>query len=108
MSNYIQSPPKQQRLGCFGKGCLLIAAFLVLLVIAFVIGFYTGTKPKELPKIETSEQQQNEVRTRWDEFEAVARNEQIATPAPPAATPEIASNTTPAPAPPSNNPNRIE
>lgn len=79
-------------MGCLGKGCLLIIAFLVLLLFAFVIGFYVGTKPKEIPQVQTSEAEQNEVRARWDEFETASRNEQIMS----APEPSIAA-TTPAP-----------
>ena len=46
-------------MGCLGKGCLLIIVFLLLLVIAFVIGFYVGTKPREIPQAQTSEDEQN-------------------------------------------------
>ena len=88
-------------MGCLGKGCLIIIAFVILLIIAFVIGFYVGTKPKPIPQVQTSEQEQNAVRARWDEFDAASRNEQVAvspsTPAP--SNPETAqAETTPAPA----------
>ena len=57
-------------MGCLGKGCLLIIVFLILLAVAFVIGFYVGTKPKEFPQVQASEDEQDAVRARWDEFEA--------------------------------------
>ena len=74
-------------MGCLGKGCLLIALFLILLGAAFVIGFYVGTKPKEIPEVQTSEDEQNAVRARWQEFEATSRNEQVVTSAPPQTSP---------------------
>ena len=67
MTSWIEPPPKRKGMGCFGKGCLLIVVFLVLLVVAFVIGFYVGTKPREIPQVQTSEDEQNAV----DIFEAV-------------------------------------
>jgi len=112
MSNLtIEPPPKQEGLGCFGKGCLLFCAFFVLLLIFFVIGLYFGTKPKEIPKVVVTEQQQNEVKARWDEFEAASQNEQIETPATPApvSTPAAAAaEETPIPTATPINPNRIE
>ena len=73
MTSWIEPPPKRKGMGCLGKGCLLIIVFLVLLAVAFVIGFYVGTKPKEIPQVQTSEDEQNAVRARWDEFEAASR-----------------------------------
>ena len=111
MTSWIEPPPKPTGSGCLGKGCLMIIVFLVLLVVAFVIGFYVGTKPKEIPQVQTSEDEQNAVRARWDEFEAAGRNQQE-TPVVPAVSPT--PDTTPAPdatpvpeaSPPA--PNRIE
>jgi hypothetical protein len=104
MTSWIEPPPKPKGMGCLGKGCLLIIVFLVLLVVAFVIGFYVGTKPKEFPQVQTSENEQNAVRARWDEFEAASKQE-----TPPVA-PAVAPNpeTTPAPVPTPSSPNRIE
>jgi hypothetical protein len=102
MTSWIEPPPKQKGMGCLGKGCLLIAAFLVLLGVAFVIGFYVGTKPREIPQVQTSEDEQNAVRARWDEFEAASRNEQVMSPAVPelSPTPDVtpAPDATPTPA----------
>ena len=99
MSNFIEPPPQEKRMGCLGKGCLIIIAFVILLIIAFVIGFYVGTKPKPIPQVQTSEQEQNAVRARWDEFDAASRNEQAVSPSTPApANPETTqTETTPAP-----------
>lgn len=112
MTSWIEPPPKPKGMGCLGKGCLLIIIFLVLLVVAFVIGFYVGTKPKEIPQVQTSEDEQNAVRARWDEFEASRNKPQETSPVAPAVSP--IPDTTPPPdatpipeaTPPS--PNRIE
>ena len=94
MTTWIEPPPRQKGMGCLGKGCLLIVVFLVLLVIAFVIGGYTGiryvvtsSKPREIPQVQTSEAEQNAVRARWDEFETASRNEQAMSPAVPGLSP---------------------
>lgn len=101
MTSWIEPPPKQKGMGCLGKGCLLIVAFLVLLVVAFVIGFYVGTKPREIPQVQTSEDEQNAVLARWDEFEAASRDEQVMSPAAPplSPTPDVTSAAEPTPAP---------
>ena len=110
MTSWIEPPPKRKGMGCLGKGCLLIIVFLILLAVAFVIGFYTGTKPREMPQVQISEEEQNTVRARWDEFEAGTQTEQITpVPTPPPASeetppPEVAPS--PVPTPPSSN--RIE
>ena len=57
-------------MGCFGKGCLLLVVFLVLLVAAFFIGAYVGTstKPREIPLVAATEAEQQEVTARWEQF----------------------------------------
>jgi hypothetical protein len=111
MTSWIEPPPTQKGMGCLGKGCLLIVAFLVLLVVAFVIGFYVGTKPKEIPQVQTSEDEQNAVRERWEEFDAASRNKQETSPVAPAlpSTPDGTPipDVTPTPAP-TPSANRIE
>jgi hypothetical protein len=110
MTSWIEPPPKRKGMGCLGKGCLLIIIFLILLAVAFVVGFYVGTKPKEIPQVQTSEDEQNAVRARWDEFEAPRQND-VVTPEP-APTPPPAPESTPDVAPPPvatpPSPNRIE
>ena len=111
MTSWIEPPPKQKKMGCLGKGCLLIAIFLILLGAAFVIGFYVGTKPKEIPEVQTSEDEQNAVRARWQEFEATSRNEQVVTSAPPqdSPTPDVTPALEAAPTPSATpSANRIE
>ena len=109
MSSWIEPPPKPKGMGCLGKGCLLIIIFLLLLAIAFIIGFYVGTKPKEIPQVQTSEDEQNAVHARWDEFEAASKQE--TPPVAPAVSPNAdtppAPEATPTPAA-TPSPNRIE
>jgi hypothetical protein len=110
MTSWIEPPPKRKGMGCIGKGCLLIIVFLILLVIAFVIGFYVGTKPKEIPQVQSSPEEQNAVKVRWEEFESPTRIEPPAPPVPSPvseeAPPPEAPPPAPVPSPPS--PNRIE
>ncbi|MEN3370655.1 MAG: hypothetical protein V7609_2798 [Verrucomicrobiota bacterium] len=75
MNGWIEPPPRQKGMGCFGKGCLLLVALLVLLVAAFFIGAYVGTstKPRELPLATASEAEQQEVTTRWEQFKELSR-----------------------------------
>jgi len=108
MTSWIEPPPKQKRVGCLGKGCLLIIVFLILLVIAFVIGFYVGTKPREIPQVQTSEEEQNTVRTRWEEFEATNQNPPLTTPTIPELSPAPDLTPVPEATPTPASPNRIE
>jgi hypothetical protein len=108
MTSWIEPPPKQKGRGCLGKGCLLIVIFLVLLGVAFVIGVYVGTKPREIPQVQTSEDEQNAVRARWDGFEATSQNEQVMAVPTPSPAPEEPPPPDIAPAPTPASPNRIE
>jgi hypothetical protein len=78
MTTWIEPPPRQRKTGCLGRGCLFMFGLFVLLMIAFFIGAYVGiryvvTSPKarEIPLVETSEQEQKAVQARWDEVEKV-------------------------------------
>ncbi len=78
-------PPKQR--GCFFYGCI-IASVLAVLMVAFVgvvgvIGYrfarqviedYTSTQPRELPKVEISDEARKAVKVRFDEFRAAVRS----------------------------------
>jgi hypothetical protein len=110
MTSWIEPPPKPKGMGCLGKGCLLIIIFLLLLAVAFVIGFYVGTKPRELPQVQTSEEEQDAVSSRWNEFETASRNEQTSPVAPPLApAPDEAAASEPTPVPEATpSANRIE
>ena len=107
MTSWIEPPPKRKGMGCFGKGCLLIIVFLVLLVVAFFVGVYTGTKPREIPQVQTSPEEQNAVRARWEEFDAGSRNETATSPAA-VPTPALAPEQTPGSVATPASPNRIE
>ncbi len=83
MTSWIEPPPRQKGIGCFGKGCLFLFIFLVLLVAAFVVGSYVGVRyvvtssnPRELPSVQTSESVQQVVRAHWDEFQRASQNHQ--------------------------------
>jgi hypothetical protein len=108
MTSWIEPPPKQKGMGCLGKGCLLIIVFLILLVVAFVVGVYVGTKPREIPQVQTSEEEQKAVLARWDEFEAASRDEPVISPPvpEPSPTPDVTPAPEATPTPPSAN--RIE
>jgi hypothetical protein len=111
MTSWIEPPPKPKGMGCLGKGCLLIIVFLLLLAVAFIIGFYVGTKPRELPQVQTSEEEQNAVSSRWNEFEAASRNEPTSPVAPeiaPTTDVVAASEPTPVPEATPSSANRIE
>ena len=77
MATVIEQPPQPKSgLGCcLGKGCLILVFLCLFLAVALVCGAYfglqtfTSTKPRELPQVETSEEQQQEVLQRWDNFE---------------------------------------
>jgi hypothetical protein len=88
MSTWIEPPPQQKGMGCFGKGCLILSIFFVVLVIAFAGGTYmavrylrseyfprTGT---QLPVAAPSEQEQQVALEKWDTFERQARAHQPA------------------------------
>ena len=40
MSTWIEPPPPQRGMGCFAKGCLILIAFFVLLLLAFIGGTF--------------------------------------------------------------------
>jgi hypothetical protein len=77
MATVAEQPPQPKPgLGCcLGKGCLILIVFFFFLVIALCVGGYfglrtfTSNEPRELPAVATSEEQQQEVLQRWDNFE---------------------------------------
>ena len=82
-SSWIEPPPPQRGLGCFAKGCLILVVFFILLGIAFIGGTYFAvrylrseyfpTAHVKLPVRATTEEQEAEVKARWDDFERAAR-----------------------------------
>jgi hypothetical protein len=84
MTSWIEPPPKQKGTGCLGKGCMTLVIFIILLALAFFIGGYVGvryvvtsTEPRPIPQIETSQTEQQEVKTRWEEFQSASDNPQL-------------------------------
>lgn len=77
MADAIQPPPQpREGLGCcLGKGCLILAIFLTFLATVFVVGgflglrTFTSTDARQLPPVETSEEKQQAVLQRWDNFD---------------------------------------
>jgi hypothetical protein len=86
MADVIQPPPQpKEGLGCcLGKGCLIFVIFLVFLATVFVVGgflglrTFTSTAPRELPQIATTEEQQQAVLQRWENFENAVRERRAA------------------------------
>jgi hypothetical protein len=83
MTTWIEPPPPQKGMGCFAKGCLILAVFFVLLVCAFIAGsvlaarylrtHYFPTTGIELPAAAPTQQEEQAVRARWQTFDTHAR-----------------------------------
>ena len=81
--SWVEPPPQQKGPGCFGQACLLLSAFLVLLIIAFGTGAYFAVRylksdyfPSSrvaLPEPTATQEEQAAAKARWDEFEKAAR-----------------------------------
>jgi len=93
MNTWVEAPPKKG-LGCFGRGCLILLAFLIVLVIACFAGVYWGLHrhsalfygnywlaktrsiaeaPTAVPEFNASDQQIQLVQERWQDFEQKTR-----------------------------------
>ena len=93
MNTWVEAPPRKG-LGCFGRGCLILLVFLIVLAIACFAGVYWGlhrhsalfygnywlAKTRSLteartsvPEFSASDQQIQLVRERWQDFEQKAR-----------------------------------
>ena len=93
MNTWVEAPPKKG-LGCFGRGCLILLAFLIVLVIACFAGVYWGLHrhsalfygnywlaktrsiaeaPTAVPGFNASNQQIQLVQERWQDFEQKTR-----------------------------------
>ena len=98
MNTWVEAPPKKG-LGCFGRGCLILLIFGIVLVVACFAGMYWGLHrhsalfygnywlvktrsiaetPTSVPEFSGSDQQIQRVRERWQEFEQKARAGQSA------------------------------
>ena len=92
--SWIEPPPPQRGLGCFGKGCLILAVFLILLLIAGLVGLYWGmhsdsalgrgifwlsrihalaNRPAAVVEFKASDSQIDTAREHWQRFEQAAR-----------------------------------
>jgi hypothetical protein len=82
-SSWIEPPPQRHGVGCFAKGCLILAVFFILLGLSFVAGTYYAakflrteyfsTEHERLPISQATVEDEDAVRARWDSFEKAAR-----------------------------------
>jgi len=98
MNTWVEAPPKKG-LGCFGRGCLILLVFVIVLVIACSAGIYWGLHrhsalfygnywlakthsiaeaPTPVPEFSGSDQQIQRVHERWQDFEQKTRAGQAA------------------------------
>jgi hypothetical protein len=91
MNTWIEGPPPREKraMGCVGKGCLILACFIVFLMIAGAIGVYFGTRtysallhgfswankthvlaqePSPVPQFETTEENVAAAERKWRDF----------------------------------------
>src|SRR5215468_2800579 len=99
MNSWVEAPPQRKGLGCFGRGCLILLVFVIVLVIACFAGMYFGLHrhsalfygsywmaktrsfaeaPTPVPEFNASDQQIQVVQDRWQEFEQKTRAGQSA------------------------------
>jgi hypothetical protein len=93
MNTWVEAPPRKG-LGCFGRGCLILLVFLIVLAIASFAGVYWGLHrhsalfygnywlsktrsiaeaPTPVPEFNASDQQIQLVQERWQDFEQKTR-----------------------------------
>jgi hypothetical protein len=80
---WFEPPPPQTGMGCFGKGCLTVVVFVLVMVAAFAGGTYLAirflrssyftTTPAQLPASVSTSVEQAAARAKWDDFERAAR-----------------------------------
>src|SRR3954466_12798248 len=83
MNGWIEPPPPQRGMGCLGRGCLIFAAFILLLAAAFAGGTFLAvrylrtsyfvTAPAALPSSNATEEEREAARAKWREFERASR-----------------------------------
>jgi hypothetical protein len=99
MNGWVDAPPPRRGLGCFGRGCLIVVVFAIVLAIACLAGMYWGfqrhsailhgiywlTKaqalaqnPVPIPEFTPSDAQIQSVHERCEDFEQKARAGQAA------------------------------
>ena len=93
MNTWVEAP-QRRGLGCFGRGCLILLVFLIVLAIACLAGMYWGLHrhsalfygsywlaktrslaeaPAPVPESNASDQQIQVAQERWQEFEQKSR-----------------------------------
>ena len=99
MNTWVEAPPRRKGLGCFGRGCLILLVFVIVLAIACFAGLYWGLHrnsalfygsywlaktrslaqaPTPVPEFNASDQQIQLVQERWQDFEQKTRAGQAA------------------------------
>ena len=94
MNGWVDAPPPRRGLGCFGRGCLILVVFAIVLAIACLAGMYWGfqrhsailhgiywltkaqalaQKPVPIPEFTASDAQIQSVHERCEDFEQKAR-----------------------------------
>ena len=99
MNGWVEAPPRRKGLGCFARGCLILLVFAIVLAIACFAGVLWGfqrhsaivhgiywlakthsiaAEPAPVPEFSASDNQIQEVRERWQDFEQKTRAAQPA------------------------------
>src|SRR6266446_6685092 len=100
MNTWIEPPPPQQKgMGCFGRGCLILLVFAVVLMLACCAGLYWGfrhqsavvrgayflakthaitTSPRPVPQYTASDAEIQTVKERWQDFKKAVPGQQPA------------------------------
>jgi hypothetical protein len=99
MNTWVEAPPQRKGLGCFGRGCLILLVFLIVLAIACFAGMYWGLHrnsalfygsywmaktgslaqaPTPVTEFNPSNQQIQLVQEHWQDFEQKTRAGQSA------------------------------
>src|SRR6476660_2589650 len=94
MNTWVEAPPRRKSLGCFGRGCLTLLIFAIVLAIAGFAGLYWGlhrnsalfygsywlaktgslaVAPTPVPEFNASDQQIQLIKERWQDFEQKTR-----------------------------------
>ena len=94
MNTWIEGPPPREKrgMGCVGKGCLILACFIVFLIIAGAIGLYFGMRthsavvhsfywakkmhvlaqePSPVPQFETTSENISAAKQKWEDFKSI-------------------------------------
>src|SRR5947207_15855159 len=101
MNTWIEgpSPREKRRMGCVGKGCLILACFILFLLIAGAVGVFIGMKhysalgrsflwarkihvlaaePSPVPQFETAGESIDAAKRKWKDFENASHGSQPA------------------------------